>query len=130
MINKQFLDRWPTGRGTGYIGYSHSLRRAFASVGPLVLLDHQFEAVAVKVSNTTCLRDGDVEACSTSGSPTGPLLLPMSSIFYSEHEALTHINSVLQDSIDAKASAVEKLQREMQMLESRKRQLPQESPES
>lgn len=90
MSNRQFLSRWPTGRGTGYIGYSHTLRKALASVGPLVLLDHQFEAVAVKVSNTTCMRDGDVEACSTSGSPVGPMLLPMTAIFYSEHEAVAH----------------------------------------
>jgi hypothetical protein len=76
--------------------------------------------VAVKVANTTCLRDGYVEACSTSGSLVGPLLLPVSAIFDSEPEAVAHINSVLQDTIDAKARAVEKLQREIHVLEARK----------
>lgn len=120
MSDRQFLTRWPTGRGAGYISYSHSLRRALASVGSLALLDHPFDVVAVNVFNTSSLHDGDVEAWSTSGTLVGPLFLPVSAIFESEAEAAAHTNSVLQDVIDAKARAVEHLQREMQILDAHK----------
>lgn len=122
MIHRQFLSRWPTGRGAGCIGYSHSLRMALVSVGSLALLDHPFEVVAVNVFNTSSLRDGDVEAWLTSCSLVGPLFLPVSAIFESEAEAAAHINSVLQNAIDAKARAVENLLNEMKILEARKLQ--------
>jgi len=95
---------------------------ALVSVGSLALLDHPFEVVAVNVFNTSSLRDGDVEAWLTSCSLVGPLFLPVSAIFESEAEAAAHINSVLQNAIDAKARAVENLLNEMKILEARKLQ--------
>ena len=117
MRNDQFLYRWPTGRGTGYIAYSRSLGRVTSSIGPLVLKGHKFEVVAVKVSNTTSLRDGSAEAWSTSGSLIGPLFLRVSDVFDSETEAAADINASLQSSIDSKAKAIDVLKREMEILE-------------
>jgi hypothetical protein len=120
MINSQFLSRWPTGCGVGYIGYSRSLKAALTAVGPLNRLAHTFEVHAVRVSNTGALRDGSAEVMSTSSSRFGPLFLPVSAIFDSESEAAADINAALQWDIETKLKAIETLQRDIQKLEASK----------
>jgi hypothetical protein len=95
---------------------------ALASVGPLVLTKHKFEAVAVQVANTTSLAGGSVEAWSTSGDLIGPLFLHESVVFDTKAETEAYINALIQGCIDSKAKAIEALKKEMEVLEANKTQ--------
>lgn len=120
MRNEQFLARWPTGRGEGFIGYSKSRKVAIAATGPLCFPTHQFEVIAVKVANTGSLGNGGTEAWSTSGGLIGPLFLPVSAIFDTEEEAAADINRNLQWAIDSKQREIEALQQEIDAINARK----------
>lgn len=125
MRNHQFLARWPSGRGTGFIGLSRSLKMALHSTGPLALAAHKFEAVPVTVANTTSLRDGSLEAWSTSGSLIGPMFLHVSQVFDTEAEVEADINASIQCVINSKLNAIDALKREIEILEANKIQLVQ-----
>lgn len=120
MRNEQFLSRWPTGRGEGYIGYSKSLKMAIAATGPLCFPKHQFEVISVKVANTGSLGNGGTEAWSRSGDLIGPLFLPVSAIFDTEAEAAADINNTLQWAIETKQGQIEALQHEIDAISIRK----------
>lgn len=120
MSNQIFLARWPTGRASGYIGYSHSLKRALVGAGQISLLESTFEVLPVIVFNTGSLKNGMVEARSSSEKMVGTLFLPVEAIFDSEEDAAADINSAVQGSIKCKERAIEKLKLEIQVLESNK----------
>lgn len=119
MPNEQFLSRWPTGRGKGYIAYSWSLGRPLSRVGSLCYLNHQFEPLAVQVANTTSLTNGDVEVWSLSGRIVGPMFLHESVVFDCREDAVASINATMQAAIDAKQQQIRSLEREIEALSAR-----------
>jgi hypothetical protein len=120
MSNELFLARWPSGLGTGYIGFSHKLRKCIRTVGPKFLLAHHFVVVPVKVSNTGSLTNGSVEAWTTGDTVAGPFFLSERSVFDTEEEAAVDINRILQHGIEYNLHAIAKLQEEIRFLESGK----------
>jgi hypothetical protein len=120
MTNQLFLSRWPSGSGTGYIGFSHKLRKCIRTVGPSLLLAHHFEVVPVKVSNTGSLTNGSVEAWTVGDKVAGPFFLSERSVFDTEAEAAADINHILQRCIEYNLHAIAKLQDEIRRLESGK----------
>jgi len=119
MPNQQFLSRWPTGRGTGYIAYSWSMRKALASIGPLCYTEHLFEPLAVQVANTS-LDNGMAEVWSRSGPIAGPMFLHESVVFDSEAEVVSSINETLQASINSKLKQIQAIEFEIELINARK----------
>lgn len=119
MPNEQFLSRWPKGRGTGYIAYCWSLRAPLARTGPLCYQEHQFEPLAVQVSNTS-LDNGNAEAWSLSGPLAGPMFLHESDVFDSEAEVIVCINATMQAAIDSKLRQIQAIELEIAAINARK----------
>ena len=103
-VNHKFLERFPTGKGEGYIILCHihsdtdQLRPKAVETGYPLFEKARYEIVKVKFHNTM-LHDGDGECWAEKGDVRGPFFVNVDDLDNTEEEARQRLNYRLDQRI-------------------------------
>jgi hypothetical protein len=105
-INVKFLERWPTGRGSGWIAQSNYPDW------------DTFHIVKVTTANTSGLDNGSAECRPEHDKffDLNPRFMSIDKIFYTEAGAVDYVNTQIKSRMEGKLGMIRRLQEEVLIL--------------
>lgn len=105
-MNTKFLQRWPSGKGEGWIA---------EQVAPT----WEWSIVKVTTHNTSCLDNGDCECWPQWGGKLERRFWNVDKVFYTEAGAVDFVNSNIKQCMDDVTKSIDKLKVRYQELEAK-----------